>query len=190
MKKDFSHEIVVDLPVSRAFSMFTPNDYVHEIHKGINAQRKSVKGAVISNYGWDQFVQWALIIMAFLTTIFTALAKSYPEMTFTRHKIELTFLPVIFAALVTLTTSAAAYCNFNVKVERDRSISMDLGKLLSDMIVEVRRDVAIGKALGGESIIEKDAPTTKRKTTEEWLLETDAWMKRLDEILRRDHPKS
>lgn len=59
---------------------------------------------------------------------------------------------------MTLTTSVSAYYNFHDKADRDRSVSMDLATLLTDMKVAVQADVVIKKAheLKKKSIIDED----------------------------------
>ena len=167
------------------------SDLIYEIAEGADAQKDDARDLANANYTWDQFVQWTVVILAFLTTVFTALAKSYPTMKFTRYEIELTFLPIIFAALVTLATSIAAYYSFKEKIERDRSVQMDIAVLMTDMVITLRSDVAIGKHLDmpkENNERSSDQQTLRRKTTSEWLSLADEWMSRLEAILGRYRP--
>jgi len=128
-------------------------DILLDLVIGVDNQKDTAKVSASSSYANAQVVQWSLVILAFLTTVVSALAKSYPNWAIPRTGIQLPIIPIVLASLVTLVTSMSSYYNFSEWQQKHLSAGQDLAELQSDINFALLDAVASGGEKGGAEIL-------------------------------------
>ncbi len=150
-------------------------DILLDLVIGVDNQKDTAKVSASTSYANAQVTQWTLVILAFLTTVVSALAKSYPNWAIPRTGVQLPIIPIVLASLVTLVTSMGSYYNFGDWRQKHLAAGQDLAELQSDINFALLDAVARGGARGGAEILT--------------LENVNAWRGRANTILQRYREK-
>lgn len=138
--------------------------------EGLDRQINGAKDRFQSALGNRTIIQMIVIFAGLVTTISTAIAKSYPNRSFMR--IDLSLLPIILSALVTALTSVEAYFRYAENAKRHD----DVINALSELSSEIQFTIVMGASERNKEPIDRRFQIDE-DVLAEWYKEAQAIMK-------------
>ena len=109
----------------------------------IDSQKDRARIQAKANKNWDRQMSGTLIILAFLTTVTAAVARTYrDDKKIPQLRNILGLLPIVMAASVTLMAGFSTYYNFGDLRLQHARIANDLAALQSEIHFELIRRVS------------------------------------------------
>ena len=157
---------------------YGPNsDLIVGIRDAIDAKKDMIKEKWSKAEHYDRWLQNTLILLTFLTTVATAIARIYRDSKWGK-KIEVGLYPIVLAAMVTLFTNFSAYYNFDEAGNQHRTASSDLAKLQTDFDYFLLR----------HAISDERPITLKSDDIENWKKRFDGIVSLYSEEIRNNQP--
>lgn len=110
------------------------SDLIISTVNAIDRQKDRARAEAAHSQHWDRWLSGTLIILAFLTTVSAAVARTYRSEHYSRElRNTLGLIPIVVSALVTLGTAFNAYYKFDDARAQNALVADELAKLQTDV---------------------------------------------------------